>query len=103
MIKRNPVPDQIDDTQKVDASTAQGIEGVEFTIYRSSGSKYKVVTTGADGYAKLDIPPDGTYVYKETKSKPGYLLSDDTYSFTVSGGSDGSKRHDRGKRTVSGY
>lgn len=72
--------------QKVDASTAQGIEGVEFTIYRSSGSKYKVVTTGADGYAKLDIPPDGTYVYKETKSKPGYLLSDDTYSFTVSGG-----------------
>lgn len=73
--------------QKVDASTGQGIEGVEFTIYRSNGSKYKIVTTGADGYAKLDIPPNGTYTYKETKAKAGYLLSNDTYSFSVSGGS----------------
>ena len=73
--------------QKVDASTGQGIEGVEFTIYHSNGSKYKIVTTGADGYAKLDIPPNGTYTYKETKAKAGYLLSNDTYSFSVSGGS----------------
>uniref|UniRef100_UPI00165332F6 prealbumin-like fold domain-containing protein n=1 Tax=Serratia marcescens TaxID=615 RepID=UPI00165332F6 len=66
--------------QKVDSVTNQGIEGVEFTIYSSNNAKYEVVTTGADGYAKLDIPPDGTYTYKETKVAPGYLKTDQTYS-----------------------
>jgi len=72
--------------QKIDAETGQGIEGVEFTLYRSSGSKYKVVTTKADGYATFDMPSNGTYVYKETKAAPGYLLSDETYTFAVDNG-----------------
>ncbi len=69
--------------QKVDEETGQGIEGVQFSIYQSNGKLYLVVKTGKDGYAKFDMPANGTYTYKETKSAPGYLATDHTYSFTI--------------------
>uniref|UniRef100_UPI003261C124 MSCRAMM family protein n=1 Tax=Clostridium sp. NkU-1 TaxID=1095009 RepID=UPI003261C124 len=71
---------------KVDAATGQGIEGVEFSIYHPDGSLYLTVDTDKNGYAKFDIPANGTYTYKETKAAPGYLLTDHIYSFTIKNG-----------------
>ena len=71
---------------KVDAATGQGIKGVEFSIYRPNGSLYLKVNTGESGYAKFDIPENGTYTYKETKAAPGYLETDHTYSFAIHNG-----------------
>ncbi len=71
---------------KTDAATGQGIKGVEFSIYRPNGSSYLTVNTGENGYAKFDIPENGTYTYKETKAAPGYLTTDHTYSFTIHNG-----------------
>lgn len=71
---------------KNDAVTGQGIKGVEFSIYRPNGSLYLTLYTGEDGYAELDMPENGTYTYKETKSAPGYLATDHTYAFTIKNG-----------------
>ena len=71
---------------KIDAATGQGIKGVEFSIYRPNRSLYLTVNTGEDGYAKFDMPENGTYTYKETKAAPGYLATDHTYSFTIKNG-----------------
>ncbi len=68
---------------KTDAASGQGIQGVEFSIYRPNGNLYLTVNTGEDGYAKFDMPDNGTYTYKETKSAPGYLATDHTYAFTI--------------------
>jgi len=68
---------------KTYATTGQGIKGVEFSIYHPNGSLYLTVNTGEDGYAKFDMPENGTYTYKETKAAPGYLATDHTYSFTI--------------------
>ncbi|PJJ29847.1 SpaA isopeptide-forming pilin-related protein [Lacrimispora celerecrescens] len=71
---------------KIDASTGLGIKGVEFSIYRPNGSIYLTVKTGEYGYAKFDMPENGTYTYKETKTAPGYLSTDHTYSFSIHNG-----------------
>jgi len=71
---------------KTDAATGQGIKGVKFSIYRPNGSLYLTVNTGDDGYAEFDMPENGTYTYKETKSAPGYLATDHTYTFTIKNG-----------------
>ena len=71
---------------KTDAATGQGIKGVEFSIYRPNGNLYLTVNTGEDGYAKFDMPENGTYSYKETKSAPGYLATNHTYAFTIKNG-----------------
>ena len=71
---------------KTNASTGQGIEGVEFSVYRPDGSLYLIVSTGKEGYATFNTPADGTYTYRETKAAPGYLATDHTYSFTVQNG-----------------
>ena len=71
---------------KTDATTGQGMKGVEFSIYRHDGSLYLTVNTGEGGYAKFHMPENGTYTYKETKAAPGYLATDHTYSFTIQNG-----------------
>jgi uncharacterized surface anchored protein len=71
---------------KTDAATGQGIKGVEFSIYRPNGSLYLTVNTGEGGYAKFDMPENGTYTFKETKAAPGYLATNHIYSFTIQNG-----------------
>ncbi len=72
--------------QKIDGDTGLGIEDVEFSIYQSNGELYLTVKTDKVGSAKFDIPPNGTYTYKETKTAQGYLATDHTYSFTIKNG-----------------
>ena len=62
------------------------LAGAEYTIYRSDGTVYDVVTTGKDGTATIDRPPAGTYFFRETKAPDGYMLNTNVYSFTVSSG-----------------
>ena len=83
--QQNPDPDKMY-LFKTDAETGKGIKGVEFFIYRPNGSLYLAVNTGEDGYAKFNMPENGTYTYKETKAAPGYLATDHTYSFTIKNG-----------------
>lgn len=72
--------------RKTDAVTGEGLSGFEFTIYRPDGEMYKTVTTGYNGYAYLGMPADGTYTYRETHAEDGYMISAETYSFTVKNG-----------------
>lgn len=71
---------------KADAATGKGLEGVEFSIYRSDGSLCLTVRTEKDGYARFHIPADGTYTYKEIKAASGYLATDHIYYFTIKNG-----------------
>ncbi|MFQ7536319.1 MAG: SpaA isopeptide-forming pilin-related protein [Clostridium sp.] len=72
--------------RKVDALTGKGIGGVEFSVYQPNGNLYSVYVTGYDGYAKFDVPRDGTYTYRETQAAPGYIVTDEVYSFTIKDG-----------------
>jgi uncharacterized surface anchored protein len=83
--QQNPGPDKMY-LFKADAATGQGIKGVGFSIYRPNGSLYLTVNTGEDGYAKFDMPENGTYTYKETKAASTYLATDRTYAFTIKNG-----------------
>lgn len=72
----------------VEGSTAtitnsKKLEGAEYTIYRSDGTVYKVVTTGKDGSVTIPRPEAGTYFWKETKAPDGYMIDRNTYSFTI--------------------
>lgn len=67
---------------KTDGETGEGLEGFEFTITRPDGETFTVVT-GKGGKAEFDMPSDGTYTYREVKGKPGYLVSEEEYSFTI--------------------
>ncbi|WP_349673852.1 SpaA isopeptide-forming pilin-related protein [Lacrimispora sp.] len=72
--------------RKFDAKTGNGIENVEFSIYQSNGKLQLLVKTDKNGYADFAIPENGTYSYKETKTAPGYLATDHTYTFTIQNG-----------------
>ena len=70
--------------KKYDGVTFESLAGAEFTIYRSDGTVYATVRTGANGRATITRPKAGTYTVKETKAPDGYLLSDKILSFTIS-------------------
>lgn len=69
--------------KKYDGITFEGLKGGEFTIYNPDGSIYKKVKTDEKGYAAIPKPGPGTYTIKETKPPKGYLLSCETYTFTI--------------------
>lgn len=70
---------------KTDAETGKGLEGFEFTVTGPGGNIF-TVSTGKGGKAEFTMPPDGTYTYRETKGQAGYLISEETYTFTISNG-----------------
>ena len=67
---------------KTDAATGKGLEGFEFTVTGPGRNTFTVVT-GRDGKAEFTMPPDGTYIYRETSGQSGYLISEETYRFTI--------------------
>lgn len=70
---------------KTDAATGAGLKGFAFSITEPGGRVF-TAETGMNGRAKFDMPPDGVYTYRETKARPGHLLSEETYTFTVKHG-----------------
>lgn len=70
---------------KTDAETGEGLEGFEFTVTGPTGAVFTVIT-GSGGKAEFTMPADGTYTYRETKGQAGYLISEETYTFTIVNG-----------------
>ncbi|PIE92746.1 hypothetical protein CO726_24575 [Bacillus fungorum] len=59
------------------------LEGVEFTIYDEKGNELKQVITDKNGIAKVDNLPYGSYKFKETKAKTGYVINKQTFDFDI--------------------
>ena len=74
---------------KVDAETTavQGdatFEGAIYGIYSDGGSEVGRVTLGADGRGLTDYLEPGTYTIREIQPSRGYLLSNASYTATIS-------------------
>ena len=72
---------------KTDYDTGAALSGVEFTVYDSSKNFVTSGTTDANGKLRIEELPLGSYYYRETKAKDGYVANDSYYSFELS--SDG--------------
>ncbi|MBU5626602.1 Cna B-type domain-containing protein [Oscillibacter sp. MSJ-2] len=84
-----PVPASfsIHKVDSADATVANDLEGVGFTLYQADGETvYKAEEkTGATGLAAFTgLQTDGTYVLKETTALEGYTASSKTWTVTVS-------------------
>ncbi|WP_242293102.1 SpaA isopeptide-forming pilin-related protein, partial [Bacillus cereus group sp. BfR-BA-01441] len=61
----------------------QPLEGVEFTIYDEKGNALKEVITDKNGIAKSGDLPYGSYHFKETKAKTGYVINKQKFDFDI--------------------
>lgn len=61
------------------------LAGAVFTATHTNGTVHTFPATGANGTAKLENIPFGTYTIRETKAPDGYVLSDETWTVTVGG------------------
>lgn len=68
-----------------DNNPLYSLSGAEYTVYKDSGLSevYAVITTRADGTARLENIPLGTYYVRESKAPKGYMLDNNTYQFDV--------------------
>ncbi len=69
---------------KTDYDTGAALSGVEFTVYDSDKNYVTSGTTDADGKLRIEDLPLGSYYYRETKAKDGYVANDNYYSFKLS-------------------
>ena len=69
---------------KTDYDTGAALSGVEFTIYDSSKSFVTSGTTDSNGKLRIEELPLGSYYYRETKAKDGYVANNNYYSFKLS-------------------
>ncbi|WP_277680572.1 SpaA isopeptide-forming pilin-related protein, partial [Bacillus sp. PF5] len=61
----------------------QPLEGVEFTIYDEKGRELTQVITDKNGIAKSGDLPYGSYYFKETKAKTGYVINNQKFDFSI--------------------
>lgn len=64
-------------------NTNYNLSGVEFTLYKTDGTKVKVDTTDSNGYLKFDDVPIGDYYVQETKAPTGYIIDTTKYYFSI--------------------
>ena len=69
---------------KTDYDSGTALSGVEFTVYDSDKNYVTSGTTDADGKLRIEELPLGSYYYRETKAKDGYVANDSYYSFKLS-------------------
>ena len=69
---------------KTDYDTGAALSGVEFTVYDSDKNYVTSGTTDADGKLRIEDLPLGSYYYRETKTKEGYVANNTYYSFELS-------------------
>ena len=69
---------------KTDYDTGAALSGVEFTVYDSSKNFVTSGTTDANGKLRIEDLPLGSYYYRETKAKDGYVANNNYYSFKLS-------------------
>lgn len=68
---------------KIDKDTLEALEGVEFEFFDENGKSIGKYVTDENGQINLSKIPAGTYTYKETKCLDGYVLDENTYTFTI--------------------
>lgn len=61
----------------------KALEGVEFEFFDENGKTIGKYVTDENGQINLSKIPAGTYTYKETKCLDGYVLDENTYTFTI--------------------
>lgn len=68
-----------------DNNPLYSLSGAEYTVYKDSSLSqvYAVITTRADGTARLENIPLGTYYVRESKAPKGYMLDNNTYQIDV--------------------
>lgn len=69
---------------KTDYDSGTALSGVEFTVYDSDKNYVTSGTTDADGKLRIEELPLGSYYYRETKAKDGYVANNNYYSFKLS-------------------
>ena len=69
---------------KTDYDTGAALSGVEFTVYDSDKNYVTSGTTDSNGKLRIEDLPLGSYYYRETKAKDGYVVNDNYYSFELS-------------------
>ena len=69
---------------KTDYDTGAALGDVEFTVYDSNKNPVTSGTTDANGKLRIEDLPLGSYYYRETKAKEGYVANNAYYSFELS-------------------
>ena len=68
---------------KSDYDTGAALSGVEFTIYDSEKNYVTKGTTNTSGNLSISNLALGSYYYRETKAKDGYIVDDTYYPFDL--------------------
>ena len=68
---------------KTDFDTGAALSGVEFTVYDTEKNYVTKGTTNANGNLSISDLPLGSYYYRETKAKAGYIADDTYYPFDL--------------------
>ena len=68
---------------KTDMVDGEPVPGATIEIMNSQGTVVKTMVTGEDGTIVVEKLPVGTYTFHETIAPAGYILSDETATFTI--------------------
>ena len=68
---------------KTDCDSGAALSGVEFTVYDSNKNYVTKGTTNSNGNLSISTLPLGSYYYRETKAKDGYIADDTYYPFDL--------------------
>jgi uncharacterized surface anchored protein len=68
---------------KTDLTNSDPVPGATITIYDSDNNIYYTGITDDDGKISLTYIPQGTYTFRETITANGYVINDETFTFTI--------------------
>lgn len=62
------------------------LAGAVFAFYNQLGQVMEMAESGENGYFKIPVVPDGTYVFREITAPEGYEVSSEIYHVTIENG-----------------
>ena len=69
--------------EKTDLATGEAVPGAVIQIFDEVGDLVREVTTDENGQALIKGLPVGTYTFKEILAPDGYVLNEETFTFTI--------------------